>query len=63
MEDNRNSIQAKLLELERDLAWLSRKADIPYATLYYCIVRRQFKVSEKNISKINEALNTKLKFQ
>jgi len=63
MEDNRDSVQLKLSELERDLAWLSRKANIPYGTLYYCLVRKQFKISEQNLVKINEALNTKLKLQ
>jgi len=61
MEDNRDSVQAKLVEMERDLAWLSRKAEIPYGTLYYCLIRKQFKISEENLSKINKVLNTKIK--
>lgn len=54
--DIRDVILEHLAELERDLAWLSRKTEIPYATLYYCFVRKQFKVSSVNLGKIKQFL-------
>ena len=57
--DGRDLILDHLKEIERDLAWLSRKTDIPYGTLYSCFTHRLFKLSEDNLSKINEVLGTK----
>jgi predicted transcriptional regulator len=59
--DNRDIITEHLKGIERDLAWLQRKTDIPYATLYSCFVQRLFKVSKKNLRKINKALETDFK--
>ena len=56
--DIRDGILDHLKGIERDLAWLCRKTEIPYATLYYCFVRKQFMVSEDNLKKINEVLKT-----
>jgi len=56
--DRRDVIKDYLKEIERDWAWLARKTDIPYATIYSCFVQRLFKVSDENLEKINEVLGT-----
>ena len=56
--DNRDLIKAQLDEIERDWAWLSRKTEIPYATIYSCFVQRLFKLSEENLKIINDVLGT-----
>lgn len=56
--DVRDIIKIHLEEIERDWAWLARKTDIPYATIYSCFVQRLFKVSDENLEKINTALGT-----
>lgn len=61
IEDVRDLIAAHLKEIERDWAWLSRKTDIPYATIYSCFVQRLFKVSEDNLKIINNILETDIK--
>jgi len=43
---------------ERTLAWLSRKIDIPYPTLYSIFIQRIMNLSDTNLGKINRALNT-----
>jgi hypothetical protein len=57
-EDNRKRVLDHLKEIERDLAWLSRKTGIKYATLYYCLVREQFNITLASLEKINTALDT-----
>lgn len=57
-QDVRDLILDKLKQEERSLAWLSRKAEIPYPTLYTNFVHRTFQVSSQNIDKINKVLNT-----
>ncbi len=59
--DRRDVITDHLKEIERDWAWLARKTDIPYATIYSCFVQRLFKVSDDNLEKINEVLETDFK--
>lgn len=59
--DVRDLILTHLEEDERDLAWLQRKTDIPYATLYSCFIQRLFRVKDENLDKINEVLGTKFK--
>lgn len=56
--DNRDLIKEELDKIERDWSWLSRKTEIPYATIYSCFVQRLFKLSEKNLKLINEVLGT-----
>lgn len=56
--DNRDLILQHLKEIERDLAWLSRKTEIAYGTLYSCFTHRLFKISEDNLKKINNVLGT-----
>lgn len=56
--DNRDVIKEHLASIERDWAWLARKTEIPYATIYSCFVQRNFKVSEDNLKTINTVLGT-----
>lgn len=56
--DVRDLIIEKLKHEERSLAWLSRKAEIPYGTLYTNFVHRTFQVSQENLNKINIILET-----
>ncbi len=46
---------------ERDWAWLSRKTDIPYATLYSIFVQKNFKLNQERLNLINIALDTDFK--
>lgn len=50
----------KLDEIERNLSWLSRKANIPYGTLYSTLVQKTCMLSESNLEKINKVLEIKL---
>ncbi len=43
---------------ERTLAWLSRKIDIPYGTMYSIFVHRIVSLSQDKLDKINDALGT-----
>lgn len=43
---------------ERDLAWLSRKTEIPYGTIYSIFTHRLFKLKQDKLNSINEALGT-----
>lgn len=43
---------------ERNLAWLSRKTDIPYGSLYSIFIHRIMVLSDTNLAKINRALDT-----
>ena len=56
--DNRDLILEHLKDIERDLAWLSRKTEIAYGTLYSCFTHRLFKISEDNLNKINTVLGS-----
>ncbi len=50
-----------LLELEqqeRPLAWLSRKTEIKYGTLYGILIHRIIILSDDNLAKINKVLGT-----
>ena len=59
--DVRDSIQDYLKNEERDLAWLQRKTQISYGTLYSCFVQRLFKLNDENLKKINDALGVDFK--
>lgn len=59
--DNRDQILEALKDDRRSIQWLSDMTDIPYMTLYSCLSQRNFKVSEKNLKKINEILGTDFK--
>jgi len=50
-----------LLELEqqeRPLAWLSRKTQIKYGTLYGILIHRIIVLTDDNLAKINKVLGT-----
>lgn len=61
VSDNRELILKKVRDDERNLMWLSKKTGIPYGTLYYCCVRKQFLMSNENLEKVNKILNTSFK--
>lgn len=47
-----------LKDEERDWAWLSRKTDIPYATLYAIFVEDRLKLTKERLNLINIACKT-----
>lgn len=59
--DNRDKILEALKDDRRSIQWLSDMTEIPYMTLYSCLSQKLFKVSEKNLEKINATLGTKIK--
>jgi thymidylate synthase len=59
--DNRDQILEALKADRRSIQWLSDMTEIPYMTLYSCLSQRLFKVSEKNLEKINTVLGTDFK--
>jgi hypothetical protein len=54
----KDEILIYLEQEERPLAWLSRKTKIPYPTLYSIFIQRIMNLSDKNLAKINEAMET-----
>ena len=54
----KDSILLHLEAEERPLAWLSRKTEIPYPTLYSIFIQRIMNLSDKNLDKINEVMGT-----
>ena len=46
---------------ERDLAWLSRKTDIPYGTLYGLFIQNTMELNHERLNLINIALKTNFK--
>jgi len=56
--DCRELILESLKLDERNLMWLHRKTGIPYGTLYYCLVKKHFTISDENLERINIALTT-----
>lgn len=58
LTDVRDLILKKLKEIERNLNWLSRKTDISYGTLYSCFIQKTFQLSQENLDKINNTLQT-----
>ncbi len=59
--DVRDVINNKMTSEGRALSWLSDKTSINYNTLYSCIKRKIFPMSQENLDKINEALETDFK--
>ena len=53
--DVRDDILQYLKEIERPLAYLSDKADIPYSSVYSIFKQRTFSLSQENLDKINTA--------
>jgi lambda repressor-like predicted transcriptional regulator len=56
--DTRDEIVAYLKEEERSIAWLSKKTEINYNTLYSILVQKIIALSKTNLKKINEVLGT-----
>jgi hypothetical protein len=57
-ENVKDLILHHLEEEERPLAWLSRKTEIPYPTLYSIFVQRIMNLSDDNLAKVNKAMGT-----
>jgi len=56
--DLRDDIMLHLEDIERDLAWLSRKTDINYATLYSIFKQKTFNPTQEKLDLINGVLET-----
>jgi hypothetical protein len=56
--DVKDEILTHLETEERNLAWLSRKTDIPYGSLYSIFIHRIMVLSDSNLAKINKVLDT-----
>jgi len=57
-QDVRVIIMEKMDNEGRQLSWLSDKTGINYNTLYSVLRRRIFDLSQDNLNKINQALET-----
>ena len=57
--DVRNEIKAKLVDMERNMAWLANKTGIPYGTIYAMIEQKDFNINQVRMKLINTALGTK----
>lgn len=66
IEDVRDRIVSHLRKDDRSLLWMTEKIKekfgddnkIPYTTLYSCLHQKLFKMSDKNLIKINSVLGT-----
>lgn len=58
LTDARDEIASHIEEIERSLHWLSKKAGIPYSTIYSIIVKKERTLSDINRQKINQILGT-----
>lgn len=58
--DVRDIIMKKMNDEGRALTWLFKTTGIPYDTLYSCLKKKLFSLSQDNLDKINEALETEL---
>ena len=58
LTDVRDIIMDKMNSEGRVLTWLSKETAISYDTLYSCLKKKFFSLSEDNLLKINEALGT-----
>lgn len=56
--DSAEAIDVWLKKEERGIKWLQKKTNIPYATLYSIIVKKERVLSDKNRKLINSALKT-----
>lgn len=54
----RDEIKEHLKSIERDWAWLSRKTEIPYATIYSIFEQRTFNLNQDRLDLINNTLET-----
>lgn len=58
LTDVRDVILQKMADEGRVLTWLALKTGISYDTLYPCLKKKLFSLSDDNLAKINEALGT-----
>lgn len=56
--DVRDDIIAHLKGIERDMAWLQKKTEIPYSTLYSIFTQRNFALNQERLDLINGVLET-----
>ena len=61
LTDVRDLIMHKMKSQGSTLTWLQLKTKIPYDTLYSCLKKKLFSLSDDNLSKINTALGTDFK--
>ena len=57
-KDIRDIIMGKMNGEGRSLTWLNKTTEIPYDTLYSCLKKKLFSLSQENLDKINTALKT-----
>ena len=58
MADARDLIMEKMNSEGRVLTWLAKETEIPYDTIYSCIKKKLFSLSDSNLAKINQVLGT-----
>lgn len=56
--DVRVAIVRRMKSKGQSYKWLAKTTKIPYDTLYSCLKKRLFSLSEENLKKINAALET-----
>ena len=61
LTDVRDLIMHKMTSEGRAMTWLQLKTEIPYDTLYSCLKKELFSLSDENLTKINAALGTNFK--
>ena len=60
-KDVRDDIIEHLKTEERSMRWLAGKIEVNYTSLYNSIVRKWYKLSDDNLTKINKFFGTKFK--
>lgn len=58
LTDIRDIILKRMEDEGRTLTWLAGKTSISYNTIFSCLRKKLFSLSEQNLEKINEALGT-----
>lgn len=61
--DVRDDIISHLKFIERDMAWLQKKTEIPYSTLYSIFTQRNFALNQERLDLINAVLETEFSLQ
>lgn len=61
LTDIRDIVMKRMKDEGRNLTWLSEKTQISYNTIFSCLRKKLFSLSEENLTKINEALGTDFK--
>ncbi len=62
--DVRDKILTHLEEIRRPLSWISDRdgnTDIKYSSIYSMFIQRTYSISQENLDKINEFLETDFK--